>query len=219
MNGIDKWQTVCYVVSMDDGTQLEPQNLPTYYSGETPEVGDIIEYLDKHKNPAIEFKDQDQVWVVISTIDDMVRCKVLDAPNWKQAHYTNRMVLVSRKKPAVKAGIGTQIYWTTHKGQRLPLSKMATTHIFNTLRALYNAYAPPELQVPGKKWVFKKLTHEYLVVFIPAAFKELLSRSDFTPPDGFDAMRESFRVASNIELIELRSTLHSLKLPSSHEQH
>jgi hypothetical protein len=67
-----------------------------YVGGEQPQRGDILEYAEVLTQPIPPHREQKELWVVIFACGDMVRCKALDAPAWKQAHYIHQMRLVQR---------------------------------------------------------------------------------------------------------------------------
>src|SRR5579862_1124781 len=49
--------------------------------------------------------------------------------------------------------VGTKDYyiWTTQTGERIPVNKMTTSHLFFTVRMIYNHTAPPTRRILGCK--------------------------------------------------------------------
>lgn len=68
-----------------------------------------------------------------------------------------------------------RLVWTTRDGQRLPISEMALSHVFFTVRALFNSLAPPMDRVPGCRVYQFRLTPEKIRQFV-SAFLDRLSR-------------------------------------------
>lgn len=41
--------------------------------------------------------------------------------------------------------------WTTQEGERIPVERMKSSHLFYTIRMIFNHSAPPVYQIPGCK--------------------------------------------------------------------
>lgn len=73
------------------------------------------------------------------------------------------------------------VVWITSAGDITPVTDMETSHLFYTLRLIWNSMMPRPLSVGTYKatWFSQKVyTHEYWAKFLPAAYKELQSRSN-----------------------------------------
>jgi hypothetical protein len=72
-----------------------------YASGEVPAHGDVVRYKARDDYAGavghIHPREHDEIWVVTRIAGDMVRAKVVDAPLWRQAHYTKSLVLIRRQ--------------------------------------------------------------------------------------------------------------------------
>lgn len=72
-----------------------------YASGEAPAQVDVVRYKARDDYAGttghIHPREHDETWVVTRIAGDMVRAKVIDAPLWRQAHYTKSLVLIRRK--------------------------------------------------------------------------------------------------------------------------
>lgn len=70
-------------------------------------------------------------------------------------------------------------YWVTSKGDRTNIAEMKTTHLFYTLRLLYNSFMPRPLSVGTYKQCYftpSLYTSDYLQQIIPAIYTELNNR-------------------------------------------
>ncbi len=91
-------------IRIGSGTKSEPyryidlkQRPKCYASGESPMPGDCVEYVEQSTQPIPQSKEHGEIWIVTSVVGDMVCTKCDRAENWRQAHYTNSMNLISRK--------------------------------------------------------------------------------------------------------------------------
>jgi hypothetical protein len=70
--------------------------------------------------------------------------------------------------------------WKTSDGRELSVDKMETTHLFNTVKMIWNHYCPEDLQIrPFKRWRIN-LPHDYLAESVRAMLVELSLRDDVT---------------------------------------
>lgn len=85
---------------------------------------------------------------------------------------------------AVKHSIDlAEDYWTTQDGERLKVSEMETTHVFNAMKMLFNSLAKRyggEQVEPGKKWAFS-MSDETKAKWIVRFDNELYKRTDLLP--------------------------------------
>lgn len=70
--------------------------------------------------------------------------------------------------------------WRTARGEKLHVSSMKTSHLFNTLKMIWNNFMPTEARVhPIKLYSFSDFyTEQYLEDAIVSICKELFSRQD-----------------------------------------
>lgn len=73
------------------------------------------------------------------------------------------------------------VLWITSACEVTPITDMETSHLFYTIRLVWNSMMPLPLSVGTYKatWFsMKTYTPEYWAKFLPAAYKELQSRSN-----------------------------------------
>lgn len=51
-----------------------------------------------------------------------------------------------------KRSIEKELVWTTQDGDRIPVSKMRTTHLFYALRMIWNHTVPVAMKLPGGEY-------------------------------------------------------------------
>ena len=70
-------------------------------------------------------------------------------------------------------------FWRTHDGEKLRPSEMKTSHLFYTLRMIWNHRMPEEMQVGRnvRRWILTQ-PREYLAEAIIRIGRELSSRND-----------------------------------------
>lgn len=71
--------------------------------------------------------------------------------------------------------------WLTSRGERTPVANMEDTHLFFTLRLIWNSMMPLELSVGTYKSAYFKptlYTTDYWKGFLPVLYAELHSRSE-----------------------------------------
>lgn len=69
--------------------------------------------------------------------------------------------------------------WRTKGGQFLPVTEMATTHLFHTLRMIWNHTMPLPAQLPGGRFNFSAYyTEDYMKQAIAQLAPELARRND-----------------------------------------
>ena len=73
--------------------------------------------------------------------------------------------------------------WKTSAGSSTELTDMETSHLFYTIRLVWNSFMPRPLSVGTYKavWFNTELyTSKYLTKLLPALYKELLARDNIT---------------------------------------
>ncbi len=74
-----------------------------------------------------------------------------------------------------------QLAWASRDG-KIKIKHMGTTHLFHTIKMIWNHSVPEELKYkPYKKYRFGKFyTKEYLLKVLPDMLHEILKRPDIT---------------------------------------
>lgn len=73
------------------------------------------------------------------------------------------------------------VVWITSAGDVTPVTDMETSHLFYTLRLIWNSMMPRPLSVGTYKatWFDQRTySHKYWATFLPAAYAELQGRSN-----------------------------------------
>jgi hypothetical protein len=81
---------------------------------------------------------------------------------------------------AMRLSDRTPFTWITAHGDAVPITEMSTTHLFFTLRLIYNFVAPPQHRMPGRVCTSMIVPRQYLVKAVQAMIPELKSRADLT---------------------------------------
>lgn len=87
--------------------------------------------------------------------------------------------------------------WTTQTGERIPVTKMRTTHVFHSIRMVYNNTCPKGWQTRNefKRYILNRPV-EYWREATAALMEELATRKDLTPGQ----LRELAVMVTNIRL-------------------
>ena len=89
-------------------------------------------------------------------------------------------ILASPREPKTRKDITTPFLWRTHGGVRLLPSEMVTTHLFNSLRMLWNNLCPVGLKVADTKSWRLNMSPAYMRQAVKAFTAELATRADLT---------------------------------------
>ena len=105
------------------------------------------------------------------------------------------------KIPKAKELVGPFV-WETQTGGRIPVTKMKTTHIFHSIRMVYNNTCPKGWQTRNefKRYILKRPV-DYWREAVVALVEELSTRKDLTPGQ----LKELAVMVTNIRLYFARS--------------
>lgn len=77
--------------------------------------------------------------------------------------------------------------WTCHDGRQMAPAEMQTSHLFYTVRMIFNHLAPPAFRIPGcKRWAgIDTMNREYLALALKSMALELQRRHELRPLPGW----------------------------------
>lgn len=94
--------------------------------------------------------------------------------------------------------------WLQHNGKEILPEDMKTSHLFNTVRAVYNSFAPPHKRVPGGKlWRFNQPT-EYLRRAMFEMLTELVYRWPELTSIQFTQLKLMSQTADEIATLQIK---------------
>lgn len=102
------------------------------------------------------------------------------------------------------AEVQTPFIWTTQTGERIPVTKMRSSHLFYVVRMIFNHTVPPTLQIAGcqrydgpQRWPMARRLES-----VKAMLEELARRPNDLPPWMY-AQLEHMRNACKIQHAEI----------------
>lgn len=78
--------------------------------------------------------------------------------------------------------VATNFFWITHTCDRLHPTEMATSHLFNALKMIWNNSVPERMKIPPvREWGgIPKMDRAYRKAAVANLFNELMNRPDRT---------------------------------------
>jgi len=110
---------------------------------------------------------------------------------------TSPSFLLKMKIQLTEKSLAPRFLWRTHDKRDIAPQEMKTSHLFNTVRMIFNHSVPVEHQIIGcKKWNLVGVTKEIRLVAIREMLGELSLREDIT--EDALAQLEHMRLACRI---------------------
>ncbi len=101
-------------------------------------------------------------------------------------------------------------YWYTADGDVMPMAKMDSKHLFNSIRMVFNNIAPPELQIPGgnkyadiKDWDPERCHYAIKYMIEELEMRQNSSLSEFFSPLSDEELKqiEAIKVYNEMRMI------------------